>query len=201
MEDGQRQSIGADFLAVRRTYPPFGRPDSGPPRRQHRNGRDVERFKGAISGSGVRGSKVEDFIAELSKAEDPLAAWHEALDELERIVTAVRDDAEWDEPAEPLKSFRRSDLTNIATKVSSEDILELSLIAPRDVPTFEYQTKELEYIAFADASAGQQATALLHVLLSQDGPPLLIDQPEDDLDSQVVLELSTRPGMQKAGVS
>jgi type III restriction enzyme len=43
-----------------------------------------------------------------------------------------------------------------------------------------------DFIAFADASAGQQATALLTVLLNQEGAPLIIDQPEDDIDSKLV---------------
>ncbi len=42
-----------------------------------------------------------------------------------------------------------------------------------------------EYIGFTDASAGQQATALLTVLLNQPGTPLIIDQPEDDVDSKM----------------
>jgi chromosome segregation protein len=46
-----------------------------------------------------------------------------------------------------------------------------------------------DYIPFASASAGQQATALLQVLLNQDGPPLIIDQPEDDLDNQVIFDI------------
>lgn len=58
-----------------------------------------------------------------------------------------------------------------------------------DVPVFEYQQREGEYIKFSDASAGQQATALLKVLLKQDGPPLIIDQPEEDLDNQVILNI------------
>jgi len=59
-----------------------------------------------------------------------------------------------------------------------------------DRPVFEYATKAGEFIPFNRASPGQQATALLHVLLAQPGPPLLIDQPEDDLDSQVVLQVA-----------
>src|SRR5258708_25716729 len=39
------------------------------------------------------------------------------------------------------------------------------------------------------ACVGQQGTALLGVLLNQTGPPLLIDQPEEDLDNQVILEI------------
>jgi type III restriction enzyme len=57
------------------------------------------------------------------------------------------------------------------------------------MPHFEYRQREDAYINFREASAGQQATALLRVLLNQEGPPLIIDQPEDDLDNQVVLEI------------
>lgn len=147
------------------------------------------RFKATISGSGVRGSKIEDFFQRITSTDDPLAALHDALDELERIVSAIRDDTEWDDPTTALSAFARIDLTKVGERVSPSDILELCLMVPRDIPTFEYQTKEGEYIGFADASAGQQATALLHVLLNQEGPPLVIDQPEDDLDSQVVLDV------------
>jgi len=53
----------------------------------------------------------------------------------------------------------------------------------------KYRQAETDFIDFANASAGQQATALLHVLLNQNGPPLIIDQPEEDLDNEVVLEI------------
>src|SRR5438132_1541889 len=39
------------------------------------------------------------------------------------------------------------------------------------------------------ASPGQQTTALLSILLLQDGPPLLIDQPEDDLNMKIISEV------------
>jgi chromosome segregation protein len=65
----------------------------------------------------------------------------------------------------------------------------LSLTELDDVPIFEYRQAHGHYIQFSDASAGQQATALLRVLLNQAGPPLLIDQPEEDLDNQVILEI------------
>ena len=77
----------------------------------------------------------------------------------------------------------------IATKISPEAWVDVSTSQLEDQPRFEYRLREQDYIAFADASAGQQATSLLWALLNQDGPPLLIDQPEDDLDNQVVLEI------------
>ena len=47
----------------------------------------------------------------------------------------------------------------------------------------------IEKIPFENASAGQQATALLYILLNQEGEPLLIDQPEDDIDSNAITEI------------
>ncbi|HEY4044415.1 MAG TPA: hypothetical protein VGM32_21580, partial [Rhodopila sp.] len=49
--------------------------------------------------------------------------------------------------------------------------------------------REAEYIPFSNASAGQQATALLETLLTQGTFPLIIDQPEEDLDNPVMLEI------------
>lgn len=54
---------------------------------------------------------------------------------------------------------------------------------------FEYRTRESHYIQFRNASAGQQATALLKAMLNQSGPPLIVDQPEEDLDNPVMQEI------------
>lgn len=54
-------------------------------------------------------------------------------------------------------------------------------------------------IPFSEASAGQQATALLTVLLNQPGSPLLIDQPEDDIDNRAIDEIIKMFGPQKRG--
>lgn len=44
-------------------------------------------------------------------------------------------------------------------------------------------------IAFRQASEGQQASALLRLLLSQSAGTLIIDQPEDDLDNRVMMKI------------
>ena len=149
-----------------------------------------ERFRSAITGSSVRAAKVAAFMTDIAEAADPLTAWEEATDELE-AVTLARDD-----PGSgptilktALKSFRAEEVEKIAALLTPESVLELKLLPMNDHPAFEYQTKDGEYIAFEDASAGQQATALVRVLLNQTGPPLIIDQPEEDLDSQVILEV------------
>lgn len=45
-------------------------------------------------------------------------------------------------------------------------------------------------ISFEKASEGQRAAALLFMLLEQDGGPLIVDQPEGDLDNKIISDLT-----------
>ena len=47
-------------------------------------------------------------------------------------------------------------------------------------------------ISFEKASEGQRAAALLFMLLEQPGGPLIIDQPEGDLDNRIIAELADK---------
>ena len=47
-------------------------------------------------------------------------------------------------------------------------------------------------ISFDKASEGQRAAALLFMLLEQPGGPLIIDQPEGDLDNRIISELTDK---------
>lgn len=149
----------------------------------------LQRFKTALQGSGVRSAKIESFLLSVSSAAKPLTDWHAALDELEQLVRTGHDSRTPTRSTSALEAFTPADLARMASVLTTQTILELSLVAPEDDPVFEYRPKEGEHIAFGEASAGQQATALLRVLLHQPGPPLIIDQPEDDLDSEVIQEI------------
>ena len=79
--------------------------------------------------------------------------------------------------------------TAIARQIEPTAWLELALFDLKDLPIFEYQIRANDFIPFQDASPGQQATVLLSILLSQDGPPLIIDQPEDDLNMKIINDI------------
>ncbi|MDW8069388.1 MAG: AAA family ATPase [Anaerolineae bacterium] len=64
---------------------------------------------------------------------------------------------------------------------------ELELIAPDDEVRVSLKVNE-RWINLEDLSPGQRATAMLLILLTQTQRPLLIDQPEDDLDNRFVYE-------------
>ena len=82
-------------------------------------------------------------------------------------------------------------------RLASADWVELPLVEIVIEPVFEYRSRENDYIPFNNASAGQQATALLKTLLNEVGPPLLIDQPEEDLDNPVISDMVEQIWMAK----
>lgn len=156
---------------------------------------DVERrFRAFVQGSGVRGGRIDELFNRLREEKDPLGTWDVVLSELEKLLL-LGEDARVTSELTPTLSrlgFGPPDQQRIRGRITSDGWLDLALTPIRDEPVFQYQTKEKEYISFSSASAGQQATALLGVLLAQTGMPLIIDQPEEDLDSQVVQSVVTR---------
>ena len=148
------------------------------------------KLKAILAGTNIRGNKTDSLLEMVTATADPSHQWEAVLKEFESLMlTALRANNGLSLPLTPLLSgtgFTQSDLEKLARKMTPDSWLDLALTPLKDTPVFEYRVRESEYIAFADASAGQQATALLWVLLNQPGPPLVIDQPEDDLDNKVM---------------
>ncbi|WP_419947128.1 TrlF family AAA-like ATPase [Candidatus Poriferisodalis sp.] len=152
----------------------------------------VDRLRTAVQGSGVRQAKIAHAVEELIDSDDALLAWESVLRELEAAIASVEIAEQPPTPNLTAIGFSAADIQKIASKLTPESWLDLALAVTPDQPYFEYMSKDGEYFDFAVASAGQQATALLSVLLAQEGPPLIIDQPEDDLDSQVIVDVVER---------
>lgn len=90
-------------------------------------------------------------------------------------------------------AFSGSDLTSaqlagIYSKIDDAKISNMLTAAPEDFIAFEYNDRG-NYIPFKQASEGQQAAALLNLLLRQEAGTLIIDQPEDDLDNKVIMSI------------
>ena len=77
----------------------------------------------------------------------------------------------------------------LARQIQPPAWLDLLLFDLKDLPVFQYQVHADDFLPFENASPGQQATALLSILLLQEGPPLIIDQPEDDLNMKIINEI------------
>lgn len=95
-------------------------------------------------------------------------------------------------PITPLLSddyaFGDNERIRIVKSTTRQTWLEMALTELEFVPVIKYVTniRSDQSIDFAEASAGQQATALLNVLLNQKDYPLIIDQPEDDIDNRAI---------------
>ncbi|KYC50324.1 MAG: hypothetical protein AMQ22_01477 [Candidatus Methanofastidiosum methylothiophilum] len=151
-------------------------------------------LRNILSGSNIRKEKTDSICNFIALSSSPINEWQDLLTEFELLAQfdPTNNSNEVFPITQKLVSigFTQNDLKKFAEKITKENYIDLYLVSLEDLPVFEYRTREGEYIDFSDASAGQQATSLIHVLLNQDGPTLIIDQPEDDLDNQMVSEIS-----------
>jgi ABC-type cobalamin/Fe3+-siderophores transport system ATPase subunit len=82
--------------------------------------------------------------------------------------------------------------------VDSRKVGLLLAASPKSFVDFEYRDSK-GYIPFSQASQGQQAAALLDLLLRQHAGTLIIDQPEDDLDNRVIMDVANLLHGSKSG--
>lgn len=147
----------------------------------------------ALTGSRIQGDKIDAIADSITNATDHATQWSAVLDDLERLAAFEPDEDGADQrPEAPVLAavgIKSADQDRIARTLKHPNWLSLSLTPIESVPVFDYRAREGDYIPFKNASAGQQATALLKTLLNQSGPPLIIDQPEEDLDNPVMLEI------------
>jgi type III restriction enzyme len=153
----------------------------------------TERLRQLLKGTKARGDRVDKLVADLSTAGDPLETWHAILSELHELAwLRVEDEALTQLPPVPRldnAGFTQKEKIALARQLEPTTWLDLLLFDLRDLPVFEYQVRADDFLPFENASPGQQATALLSILLLQDGPPLVIDQPEDDLNMKIINEI------------
>lgn len=92
-------------------------------------------------------------------------------------------------PQQSVRIFERIDAVKVGSLLSA---------LPRCFIEFEYKDGN-RYIPFVQASQGQQAAALLDLLLRQEAGTLIIDQPEDDLDNRVIMDVANLLHSSKMG--
>lgn len=76
------------------------------------------------------------------------------------------------------------------TEMTPEAFARMIYFIPEDDLVVSYKPeKSKKYIPLSNASVGQKTTAILTFLLAYGNLPLLLDQPEDDLDNKLVYDL------------
>ena len=87
---------------------------------------------------------------------------------------------------------------NALRKLSPSQIDSIELFMPEDEIIVKYKPEgSTGFKPLSTASAGQKTAAILTFLLSFGDIPLLLDQPEDDLDNRLVYDLVVK-GLKKA---
>jgi chromosome segregation protein len=146
-------------------------------------------------GTRISKDKIDNICQRISDSESPLDSWKTALDELKTLAEyKILEDKPIELPDTPLLTETGLNSTNIQRIVemfSPDNWLSMVTQEIEFEPQFFYSTGNAmqDVIPFSEASAGQQATALLSVLLNQEGSPLLIDQPEDDIDNRAINDI------------
>jgi chromosome segregation protein len=153
----------------------------------------AERLRQLIKGTKTRGERIDRLVEQVASSTDPFETWHGILDELHEIAWVhIEDENVTQLPTCPRldnAGFTPREKVALARHLQPQEWLDLLLFDIKDLPVFEYQIRDGDYLPFQNASPGQQATALLSILLLQDGPPLMIDQPEDDLNMKIINEI------------
>lgn len=101
------------------------------------------------------------------------------LDDFQRIRKGVNSEFGFD-----------GTFSNMIKSLTEEQISSLEVLVPDDTIDVKYKPNgSSNFKSIVNASAGQKTTAVLTFILSQAGCPLLLDQPEDDLDNRLVCDL------------
>lgn len=147
----------------------------------------------ALQGSNIRSDRIYDvqlWLTDNLKKDDKSLDY--VLFELEMLARNKTFDMTEILPNTPLlikAGLKEVHLKRISDHLTSEKWLDLSLFPVTCEPCFQYIINKRNHIPFENASAGQQATAILKTLLNQAGPPLFIDQPEEDLDNSIIQDI------------
>lgn len=78
---------------------------------------------------------------------------------------------------------------NLIKGLTQEQINNIELLYPEDEIEMTYKITSGHFKPLSVASAGQKTTAILTFILSFGTAPLILDQPEDDLDNHLVYSL------------
>ena len=79
--------------------------------------------------------------------------------------------------------------TSLIQGLTDAQMDDIDLLYPEDQIEMRYKGRDGNFKPLSAASAGQKTTAILTFILSFGKTPLVLDQPEDDLDNRLVYDL------------
>ena len=152
-----------------------------------------------IEGRNVKDSesKISDLTALVIGAANAASQWQLIMVELDSLAAARESATLPNTSILSQAGFTSANLESLRNGLAQETLEKNRFFNIHDSIHFEFRRGKKpdgteNYIPFLSASPGQQATCLLETLLTQDGAPLLIDQPEEDLDNEQIQSVSER---------
>lgn len=124
-------------------------------------------------------TSVDDDINELA---DLYFKKEDGIEKYKKMIISIRN-------REEQKSLSKK-TRDIITSIAEDSFARMIAFIPDDDLIVSYRPeKAKKFIPLSNASAGQKTTTILTFLLAYGNQPLLLDQPEDDLDNRLVYDL------------
>lgn len=127
--------------------------------------------------------KEDTFEAEfdnlLQKMSRTNFSYREIYKDIEKVNSGVES---------PSEIFTDKKLINFLKKLSKTQLSDIQVLTPNDLITITIELNG-RMVNLSNASAGQKTSAILSMILAYGNSPLVLDQPEDDLDSQLINDL------------
>lgn len=140
----------------------------------------------------LRESRLEMILSTIRSTDDKPVKWSEIQDEMLSLLKWKEGaPAEKGQPPEtPILQNALEDgfMEKLRERVSIErvSVMITAIVRPRAEIS---HMKDGNPIEFRKASQGEQAATLLNILMNQSNGPLIIDQPEEDLDNKIINEI------------
>lgn len=146
----------------------------------------------AFSLPQMREARLQAILKMVIDAENKSTKWKEIQDEMLELLK-WKEGAPTEKGTPPLTPILQSVLEDSFMERLREHIsidrvslLLITIIRPRaDI----FHVRDGTQIEFRKASQGEQAASLLNILMNQSNGPLIIDQPEEDLDNKIINEI------------
>ena len=128
---------------------------------------------------GKDGVRVNEDIQKLEE----IVFGKKGIEEYRNIISQIRADQE-------LKESFSATFKKAIRELDTDKFYRLEELIPNDELVVSYKPEGgKKFVPLSTASAGQKTTAILTFILAYGNVPLILDQPEDDLDNKLVYEL------------
>jgi hypothetical protein len=175
------ETVLADNTQVRMTIVPYGDHRDAEQRLREAIDKDDDTFRDDIW-SEDDGKGVLRHVYVSSPPGDPPDSFLAGLNSLKQRFLEVA--------AGTMDPVLHGKLQTHLRKLRPEALDRLQAMLPEDAITVEYRGQgDHDFRPIAQGSPGQKSAAVLAFLLSHGSEPLVLDQPEDDLDNQLISEL------------